>query len=148
MKKFNFKLQGLQRFRAFKEDKIKIELGEIVSRMNNLKGDNARLDKDIGEAFENQNKLVSEMVGGSILHFFQYYINGKRETIRENKEKLKQLRVEYEEKTVELSQAMGEVKVIDSIRKRNYAEYKKYYNKTMQNDIEDILRMRKENRGE
>ena len=120
MKKFNFKLQGLQRFRAFKEDKIKIELGEIVSRMNNLKGDNARLDKDIGEAFENQNKLVSEMVGGSILHFFQYYINGKRETIRENKEKLKQLRVEYEEKTVELSQAMGEVKVIDSIRKRNY----------------------------
>ena len=63
MKKFNFKLQSLQRVRAFKEEKIKIELGEIVSRMNSLREDNARLDKDIDEAFETQDKLVEDKVG-------------------------------------------------------------------------------------
>ena len=70
MKKFDFRLQSLLRLRNFKEEKLKAEMGEIVSKMNNTRDDIINLNQDIEDAYTAQNKFLNEKIGGQIIQFF------------------------------------------------------------------------------
>ena len=59
MKKFDFRLQSLLRLRNFKEEKLKAEMGEIVSKMNNTRDDIINLNQDIEDAYTAQNKFLN-----------------------------------------------------------------------------------------
>ena len=145
MKKFDFRLQSLLRLRNFKEEKLKAEMGEIVSKMNNLRDDIINLDQDIEDAYNAQNKFLNEKIGGQIIHFFGFYVQGKRDHIKVKKNEQEILKKKYEEKSIELAKAMGDVKVIENIKKKQFNQYRVDYNKKMQEDLEDLLRMKNEN---
>ncbi|OFZ24554.1 MAG: flagellar export protein FliJ [Bdellovibrionales bacterium RIFOXYB1_FULL_37_110] len=145
MKKFDFRLQSLLRLRNFKEEKLKAEMGEIVSKMNNTRDDIINLNQDIEDAYTAQNKFLNEKIGGQIIQFFGFYVQGKREHIKVKQNELEVLKKKYEEKSHELAKAMGDVKVIESIKKKQFNQYRVDYNKKAQEEIEDLLRMKNEN---
>jgi len=145
MKKFDFRLQSLLRLRNFKEEKLKAEMGEIVSKMNNIRDDIMNLDQDIEDAYNAQNKFLNEKIGGQIIQFFGFYVKGKRDHIKVKKNEQEILKKKYEEKSIELAKAMGDVKVIENIKKKQFNQYRVDYNKKMQEDLEDLLRMKNEN---
>jgi len=142
MEKFNFKLQGLLRLREFKEDRLKNELGEIVRLLNQTRDDISKLNKEVDEAYLAQEKVLIKSETAQMAHFFNYFIRGKKEHIKDKEAKLYSLERKYEIKAAELSQAMGEVKVIDNLKQKSFEEYKYKLNKLEQANIEEFVIMK------
>ncbi len=142
MPKFQFKLEGLLKLREFKEDQLRNELGDIVRSLNQTRDDIARLNREIDEAYESQNKVLSSPESAQMARLFDYFIRGKKEHIANKESALYSLQKRYEKKAQELAQAMGEVKVMDNLKQKRFEEFKHEYEKEEQAKIEEFVIMR------
>lgn len=147
MEKFDFKLSGLLKLREFREKNIKTELGMIVKEMQEVKIKLNALGEHISEAYTAQGKLLEESNNegsrsGEMLKFFPYFIDAKRAHIKNQKDLLKELEEKYRNKIVEMKVAMGEVKVIESLKEKEVKKYKKYKLKKEYENIEELRIMR------
>ena len=62
MKKFKFTLEGALKLRKFKEQKIKIEIGNVVKRMEWIKQEMLRADQDIVSYYDEQKRMFSGVI--------------------------------------------------------------------------------------
>lgn len=141
-KKFKFKLDGLLKVREFNEKKLKIELGEILKEIRLVDDQIVAANKAIDETYKAQEDFMRDPAAGRMIQFFPYFIQGKKEDIK-NKENLKwALQKKYEKKTQELASARGEVKVLENFKDKKKEEWRKDKDKKEQEAIEEILMMR------
>ncbi|MCO4792445.1 MAG: flagellar export protein FliJ [Bacteriovoracaceae bacterium] len=144
-KKYKFKLQGLMKLREFKEKRVKLELGEIVSEIQKNKEEIYTLGQQIEEAYTSYNESSKTGVDGKFLQFYPYYIQGKREDIKNKENLIYSLERRMEEKRIELSQARGDVKVVEKLKDKDFQEWKKHTTKKNQEDIDDLMSIRRNN---
>lgn len=138
--KFKFKLDALLKLREFKEKQLKVELGNIVKEVQESKEKIADYHDHIEEAYRGQESMLDDSsTKGEMIKFFPYFIEGKNTAIKIEEDKLVQLELRYQEKVKEMTIARGETKVIDKLKEKKVAEYKKEKNKK---DFEDIEEMR------
>lgn len=142
MKKFKFKLDGLLKVREFKEKKIKIELGEILKEIAEVETRIAEANKAIDETYKAQEEVMKDPAAGQMIQFFPYFIQGKKEDIKNKESLLWALRKKYDKKIAELAEARGEVKVLENFKDKKQVEWKKDKDKKDQEAIEEILMMR------
>jgi flagellar protein FliJ len=142
MEPFKFKLNGLLRLRKFTEEKIKIELGEIVKELTRLKSEIKQLRKDIKVGFQSQEKLLENPTKGSFVQFYSYYVQGKREHIKSREAQIYSLEKKMELKVVEMKKAMGDTKVIDSLKEKKYTAYRKEVAKKEMDNQDDLSIMK------
>lgn len=142
MQKFHFKLNGLLKVREFKEKKIKIELGEILKEITNVENDIAKMNKDIDETYKAQEDLMKDPSAGKMIQFFPYFIQGKKEHIKVKENELYALKKKYERKVGELAEARGEVKVLENFKDKKKTEWRKEYDKKIQEDMEEFVMLR------
>ncbi len=140
--KFKFKLDGLLKVREFKEKKIKIELGEILKEISNVEDQIAAANKAIDETYVAQEELMKDPAAGQMIQFFPYFIQGKKEDIKNKENLLWSLKKKYDKKIAELAEARGEVKVLENFKDKKQVEWKKDKEKKEQEAIEEILMMR------
>ncbi|MDD4973670.1 MAG: flagellar export protein FliJ [Bacteriovorax sp.] len=143
MQKFKFKLDGLLKVREFKEKKIKIELGEILKEINEVEGKIALANKAIDETYEAQDVFMKDSSAGRMLQFFPYFIQGKKEEIKNKENLLWALKKKYDVKVTELAAARGQVKVMENFKEKKLGEYNRERNKKEMEAIEEILMMRR-----
>jgi flagellar FliJ protein len=143
MKKFNFKLDGLLKVREFKEKKIKIELGEILKEIGATEELIAKMNRDIDDTYAAQDELLATASDGKMLQFFPYYIQGRKEDIKNKESLLWSLRKKYNVKIEELALARGEVKVLENFKDKKKIEWNKERDKKEMETIEEILMMRR-----
>lgn len=148
MKKFKFKLDGLLKVREFNEKKIKIELGEILKEITSTEDQIAKMNRDIDETYKAQDDLLATAADGRLLQFFPYYIQGRKEDIKNKENLLWSLRKKYENKVQELAQARGEVKVLENFKDKKKHEWTKERDKKELETIEEILMMRRNSSSE
>lgn len=142
MQKFHFKLNGLLKVREFKEKKIKIELGEILKEITRIENEIEKLHKDIDETYKAQEDLMKDPSAGKMIQFFPYFIQGKKEHIKVKENELYALRKKYERKVQELAEARGEVKVLENFKDKKKTEWRKEYDKKIQEDMEEFVMLR------
>ncbi|MCF8057677.1 MAG: flagellar export protein FliJ [Bacteriovoracaceae bacterium] len=142
-KKFKFKLEGLLKLRHFKEEQLKVELGKINSDIQNTKSRILELKKHIEEAYTSQEKVLKEKTDGQLARFFPYFIQAKREDIKNQENLLYSLNKKYQNKLKEVSIAMGESKLIHNMKDKEKSLWKKDRDKAEQADIEEALGMRR-----
>jgi flagellar FliJ protein len=142
MKKFEFKLDGLLKVREFKEKKIKIELGEILREIGAVEDKIAAAEKAITETYSAQEAFMKDPSQAHMIQFFPYFIQGKKEDIKNKQNLLWSLKKKYDKKIEELALARGEVKVMENFKEKKKGEWTKEKNKKEQEDIEEILMMR------
>lgn len=142
MQKFKFKLDGLLKVREFKEKKIKIELGEILKEISHVEEKILLATKAIDETYEAQEVFMKDPSAGKMLQFFPYFIQGKKEDIKNQETLLWSLRKKYDAKITELATARGQVKVMENFKDKKKGEWTKERNKKEQEAIEEILMMR------
>jgi flagellar FliJ protein len=148
MQKFKFKLDALLKVREFKEKKIKIELGEILREIVGVDEKIALANKAIDETYEAQDVFMKDPSAGKMLQFFPYFIQGKKEDIK-NKESLKwALKKKYDAKIVELAEARGQVKVMENFKEKKQVEYTRERNKKEQEAIEELQMIRRHGNSE
>ncbi len=140
---FKFKLSGLLKLREFKETKKKIELGQIVKKINEYKERIVELNKGIDESYLSQEKLLRQNVDGKMLQFFPRFIEAKKNDIKNNQKLLDQELINYEEKVNELEIVMGEVKVVEKLKEKEKIRYNKKFTKKEQENNEDLMRMKR-----
>ncbi len=142
MQKFNFKLNGLLKVREFKEKKIKIELGEILKEISGVEDNIKKLHQDIDETYKAQEDAMKLPAAGRMIQFFPYFIQGKKEDIKVKEHMLYALKKKYERKVQELAEARGEVKVLENFKDKKKTEWRKQYDKKIQEDMEEFVMLR------
>ncbi len=147
MQKFKFKLDGLLKVREFKEKKIKIELGEILKEISGVEEKILLATKAIDETYEAQEVFMKDPSAGKMLQFFPYFIQGKKEEIKNKENLLWALRKKYDVKITELAAARGQVKVMENFKDKKKGEWTKERNKKELEAIEEILMMRTNGAG-
>lgn len=148
MKKFKFKLDGLLKVREFKEKKIKIELGEILKEISQTEELITKMNKDIDDTYRAQEDLMATSADGKMLQFFPYYIQGRKEDIKNKENLLWSLNKKYENKMQELAEARGQVKVLENFKDKKKTEWRKEKDKKELETIEEILMIRRNSSGE
>lgn len=143
MKKFKFKLDGLLKVREFNEKKIKIELGEILKEIHATEEAIAKMNRDIDETYKAQEDLIATSADGRLLQFFPYYIQGRKEDIKNKETLMWSLRKKYENKVQELAQARGQVKVLENFKDKKKVEWTKERDKKELETIEELLMIRR-----
>lgn len=147
MKNFKFKLEGLLKLRKFDEQKVKQEIGQIVSEIQRVKDRITQLEKDIDDAYKARDIELRGKVNGQFLHFFPMFLKGKEEDISNNESLLYALQRKYDAKVLELNEARGRVKVVENLKEKEMTKAKKEWNKKEEEKIQDILIMRRNNRA-
>ncbi len=148
MQKFKFKLDAVLKMREFKEKKIKIELGEILREIGDVEEKIAAANKAIDETYVAQETFMADPAAGRMIQFFPYFIQGKKEEIKNKENLLWSLRKKYDAKIKELAEARGEVKVMENFKDKKKGEWTKEYNKKQQENIDELLMIRRHGQNE
>ena len=148
MQKFKFKLDALLKVREFKEKKIKIELGEILKEIGDVENKITEANKAIDETYEAQEAFMKDSSQGRMIQFFPYFIQGKKDDIKNKESLLWALKKKYDQKITELATARGEVKVMENFKEKKKGEYTKERNKKEMESIEEIIMMRRHSENE
>ena len=146
--KFKFKLDALLKVREFKEQKIKIEMGQLLKEISAVEEKIALANKAISECYDAQDAILKDPTSGSMLQFFPYFVRGKKEEIKNNENLLYALKKKYANKISELAVARGEVKVMENFKEKKKDEWKKHKDKKEFETIEELIQMRKVGAGE
>ena len=142
-KKFKFKLNGLLKIREFREKKVKLELGNILSEIERTKARIAKDQEEIEECYRAQEAILSQPTAGQMAQFFPQYIQTKREDQKAQGNILRSLERHYQDKLKELAQAKGEVKVIDNLREKEEAQFNKTEAKKFQETLDEYTMIKK-----
>lgn len=140
--RFKFKLEGLLKLRHFKEEQLKVELGQINSDIQRVKSRIVELKEHIQEAYSSQEKTLGTKTDGRLARFYPYFIQAKRDDIKAQENLLYSLERKYQAKLREVSLAMGESKVIQNMKDKDKDKWKKEREKKEQEEIEELLHMR------
>lgn len=142
-KRFKFKLEGLMKIRKFKEEQLKVELGKINQEIMVVKNRIAELHTHIKDAYTSQEATLKSQADGQLARFFPYFIQAKREDIKNQENLLYSLEKKYQKKLQEVSKAMGETKIIDGMKEDQKDKWKKENEKKEQENIDEVLSMRR-----
>ncbi len=143
MQKFKFKLDALLKVREFKEKKVKIELGDLLKQMNAVEDKIRLANQAIDETYEAQETFMNDSSQGRMLQFFPYFIQGKKEDIKNQENLLWALRKKYDAKILELAEARGQVKIMENFKENKKVEWTKVKNKKEQEDIDELINIRR-----
>lgn len=142
-KKFKFKLVGLLKVREFKEKKIKVELGEILKDIEDVKNRINQDQLDIEDCYKAQEALLAQPTAGQMAQFYPQFIETKRQDQIAQRAILYSLDKKYAEKVKELALAKGEVKVLDNLKEKHQKIHKKQIDKKLQEAIDELTAAKK-----
>lgn len=137
MKAYKFKLAAVLKLRKIKEEKCRTELGQLISQLNKI---NFQIEYDsnqIQKYFDHQEFNLKNLGEAAKVQLFPRLIESKQKNIKLlNLEKNKQERL-IEIKKNELAKLKAELKIIEKLKEKDFDEYKKNFNREMNNKIEE-----------
>jgi flagellar protein FliJ len=142
MKKMMFRLEHVLRLREFEEKKAKLELGNVLGRINatNIEIEEAR--KQINTSDLEFRDFLTEPRKILEIRIFPFIMDELQKTINRKMHDLILLNKELEEKKISLKIAEGKLKVIEKLKEKQYEKFKKEIDKKYQNEIDDHTIMR------
>lgn len=141
--KFKFKLDGLLKVREFNEKRIKVELGQILKEIAEVEDRIRKINKDIEETYDAQEKFIETPSMGRMIQFFPQFIQAKKDEIKVNENLLYSLKRKYEFKVQEMAKAKGEVKILENFKEKKKDEHKKAVDKKLLEMIEELTMSKK-----
>ena len=132
MKQFKFKLQPVLKLREFKEQKLKVELGQINQQIVIVEDKIASIHESLDQSYESQNKSALGGMLGMEIQFYPQYQDGLRADIQRQSSRLHALRLNYMQKLKELKAQRGQVKVMENLKDKYFHEFKKERNKEIE----------------
>ncbi len=135
MKKFTFKLAKLLELREFEEDKAKAALAEAIAVSENLKAELKQIAEDRAATNSSRAGISDPVYMQSIERYIVRLDTRKELALQE----LAQAELVVEEKRSLFAEAMRQRKIIDKIKEKKYAEWKKERQKEEDKILDDIV---------
>lgn len=137
MKGYKFKLDAVLKVRKLKEERCKMEIGQIQVQINGLKADIERHKHGIQESYDSHEQGLSNGLIGHELRFHSYFVGGKNADIQRIQKEINFLQNEVEQKYEELKFLRADVKVMDQMKEKDKIKYKKHIQKKQFEEIEE-----------
>lgn len=139
MKKYQFRLDPVLKLRKFKEETCRMELGQLLNELQRITGQLQYDQHQIEQYYKIQEGSLSQTGGmtAAQIQTFPVLIAGKERNIELLKNALKKQEELVEEKKKELALLRGELKVIESMKEKDFNKYKKELNKEIDNKVEE-----------
>ena len=133
MKRFKFSLQKILDLRSFAEEQAKLALASAIADADKIKNEL----KEIAQNTIKSNKDRALCSDFSEQIAIEHYIVRLKLRKEELLEELAAAELVIEEKRAAYNEALRERKVISNLRDKKYAEYKKEYNRSLENELDD-----------
>lgn len=142
MKKFKFRLQTLLDQRKAKEDRFLLELGEIRREEALELARLAELESHKVITLERYNVARSQHCDVTTLGHYDSYLQTLRDDIKVQHLTIEAVRERFEAKRVEVTEAMKERKVIETLRDKQEREYISAQLRAEQNALDEMASLR------
>lgn len=139
MKKFNFKLEALERKRKQEEREKQLLLLPVLRLYNNEEDSKNQCLRTIAENTKFSNNLDYENTDDiNIMIQISDSNLALRQRIGIHDENLGKIKVELDKRQKVLAQASAKKRAVEILRERKYAEYKKYLRKEEQKELDEF----------
>lgn len=136
-KKYKFKLDAVLKLRKLKEDKCKVEIGRIQTRIKELEKFKAENNTGIDEAYCAQESALESGMSARELQFHPFFVSGKKANIDIIDGEMKMLKDQLLYRFKELSEYRGEVKLVQEMKDKDKKKYMKERDKKEFETIEE-----------
>jgi flagellar FliJ protein len=137
MKKYQFRLEPVLKVRKFKEETCRMELGELLNELKRIDDQLAYDQEQIDNYYKIQEGALKTGMSAAQLQAFPMLVAGKSRNIELlQNAKIRQERL-VEEKKKELAVVRGELKLIESMKEKDFAKYRKEINKEIDQKVEE-----------
>jgi flagellar FliJ protein len=137
MKGYKFKLDAVLKIRKLKEERCKMEIGQIQVQINTLNSDIQRHKDGIKQSYDSHEQGLSDGLNGQELRFHPYFVSGKNADITKIQQEIEYLKIDAEQKYEELKYLRADVKVMDQMKEKDQTKYKKHLQKKQFEEIEE-----------
>lgn len=137
MKRYAFRLEAVLKLRKLKEENCRMELGRLIADLQLFEEQLTHERNEIQNYYGIQENSLKTGIRGNQIQAFPMLVAAKEKNIQlllRDKEQQQHL---IEEKTRELAVLRGELKVIENLKEKDFSEWKKAYNKDMDQKIEE-----------
>ncbi len=137
MKKYQFKLDAVLKLRKLKEENCRTELGLLNKELELLVQKIASDKEEIGKYYEIQELALKTGAAAGKLQTFPALVEAKEKNIQIFERKKRNHEDLIVEKKQELAVLRGELKVMDNLKEKDFTEWKKAYNKDVDQKVEE-----------
>ena len=143
MKKFVFRLESLLKFRAYQEERAKMELARAEHDVLECKNSIENAGNELSAAFMELEKETASGIDVAKYKAFANYITGIESFIDSEKKRLKKLQAVVSEKRRKLAKKTVEKKIIENLKAKQKEAYYKDVLKLLEKESDDITIVRK-----
>lgn len=138
MKKYTFRLEPVLKIRKFKEETCRMELGQLIAELQKIT-DQLTYDQEQIESYYKiqEGALQAGGINASQLQAFPMLIAGKERNLELLENAKKRQEELIEDKKKELAIIKGELKVIENMKEKDFAKYRKELNKEIDQKVEE-----------
>lgn len=137
MKRYAFRLEAVLKLRKLKEENCRMELGRLIADLQLFEEQLTHERNQIQNYYGIQESSLKTGIRGNQIQAFPMLVAAKEKNIQLLLRDKKQQQHLIEEKTRELAVLRGELKVIENLKEKDFSEWKKAYNKDMDQKIEE-----------
>lgn len=134
MKKFSFTLQKVLDLREFQENQAKTQLAAAISQADLLRSQLGSVAQKRSQTNLSRREIVDPNQMIAVEHYVLWLDNEKERLLNE----LAQAELVIEEKRKDFAEAMKNRKVLDNLKEKQFAQYKKDFYKAEENAADDI----------
>ena len=146
MKKYQFKLDAVLKLRKLKEENCRTELGFLNRELEIIVQKIASDKEEIGKYYQIQELALKTGATAGKLQTFPALVEAKEKSIQIFERKKKNHEEMITEKKEELAILRGELKVIENLKEKDFTEWKKAYNKEVDQKVEEQTQIWLDNR--
>ena len=137
MKKYAFRLEAVLKLRKFKEEEVRMQLGQELVQLNKIDDQLLYEKKEIEKYYEIQEGALKTGMNGGQLQAFPMMVAGKERNIQLLQRDRKIQERVVEEKKQELAVVRGELKVVENLKEKDFDIYRKAINKEIDQKVEE-----------
>ena len=137
MKKYTFKLEPVLKVRKLKEENCRTELGLLISHLTRIEDQIKHEQLEIENYFKIQETSLKNGIRGDQIQAFPNLIAAKDKNIQLLQRDKKNQEQLIENKRKELAVLKGDLKVIENLKEKEYDEFRKAYNKEVDQKVEE-----------
>lgn len=137
MKKYQFKLDAVLKLRKLREENCRTELGVLNRELEQINARIAHEHEEIKKYYQIQETSLKNGANAGKLQTFPGIIAAKDKSIQILIRGQKRQELLIQEKKEELAVLRGELKVMENLKEKDYGEWKKAYNKEVDQTVEE-----------
>lgn len=137
MKKYTFKLEPVLKVRKLKEENCRTELGSLISHLSKIEDQIKHEQFEIENYFKIQEASLKNGIRGDQIQAFPNLIAAKDKNIQLLQRDKKNQEQLIENKRKELAVLKGDLKVIENLKEKEFEEFRKAYNKEVDQKVEE-----------